>query len=631
MSSTLRIFLLLALMGWSSAAFGDPQINRGVSGVVAPGSVLTLQVVGDKSHNVKLHAVNDPEKNFAPLAGDGASIASGLKVTLPSDLDPGPYYFTLVDNDAVIPGSVDVEPDKIKLISVHPATAYRGDTRKFDFDIVGEGFSINPNSDDVTIEGQGSIVKSRGAGQTACSGKEACLWVANDRLMHIVGYREEDHQGVVNVGIRVGNVTAADQKPLVLARFSGTVVFLLSAAVTAVLFWIVAFIVGSGLANKKAGSKRLTLLESFIFDPQTTSYSLSKLQLLLFSGTFIFGYLYVLLSRWLVQWQFSLPDVPSTIAGLLGISAGTTVASAGLTASRGAKGAGADGPSGADLISTGGVVVPERFQFFVWTIVACGGFIALLVGQDPSKVSNFPDLPSGLLYVMGVSAAGYLGGKAARSPGPILEVLGCKDLGDFGWAILTVQGQNLARDGRFFIDDKELGFPSDDERKQLADAERKSLTNADAGKLTDKLPDSSTEKLVTPTPQLGASDPDLSTQLEIKFVKSAFNGTTGVHKFRIINGDGQFAEKTFTVTPPPKLGTPDKGQPPAISVVPDKGQPPAISGVPDKSQPPAIPAAPDKGRPSAIPAAPDKGRPSAIPAAPGKDPPAGSDPKAKLP
>ncbi len=267
-------------------------------------------------------------------------------------------------------------------------------------------------------------------------------------------------------------------------------------------------------------------MQSFILDPQTNSYSLSKFQLLVFSATFIFGYLYVLLSRWLVQWQFTLPDVPSTIAGLLGISGGTTVASAGLTASLGAKGAGLQQPTGADLISSGGVVIAERFQFFVWTIVACGGFIALLVGQDPAHVTNFPDLPSGLLYVMGVSAAGYLGGKAARKPGPIMENIGVKK-GAAGstWHTLIVQGQNLASNGRFFIDEKELGFPSDEDKAKS--------TN---------FPD----KLVNPTPQLGASDSSFCTQLEITVADSSIDLTQGDHTFRIVNRDGQFADISFT-------------------------------------------------------------------------------------
>jgi hypothetical protein len=507
----------------------SPTVSRGMSGVVAPGSVVTILISGGKSFSVNAHKVNEPDKTFAPLAGTATS--DSLSVRLPAEMDPGAYYFTLADDaDSVIPGSVDVEPERIKLSAVYPATAFRADTRKFNFDIVGENFSINPVNDDVTFEGQGSIVENRGKNKAACNEKNSCLWVENERLMHIVGYSPIHHQGVVNVGVRVGNVTATDQKPLVLAKLSGTVVFILSTAVTGVLFWIVSFIVASGLAKNKVGRRSLNLLQSFIFDPETNSYSLSKFQLLVFSATFIFGYVYVLLSRWLVQWQFSLPDVPSTIAGLLGISGGTTIASTGLTASRGPKGAGLQQPTGADLISTGGVVVPERFQFFVWTIVACGSFVALLIGQDPAKVSNFPELPAGLLYVMGISAAGYLGGKSARKPGPVLENLGVtKPTGKILWATIIVQGQNLASDGRFFIDEKELGFVSDEDKAKFKD-----------------LP----PRLIKPTPQPGASDINFCAQLEIIIANSAIDVTQGDHTFRIVNRDGQFADLSFTADSP---------------------------------------------------------------------------------
>ena len=523
-----------------------PIISSGVSGIVAPGSVLTIHVTGENTHAVTIHSVSDPTQDakFSPIAGD--STPDGLKIFLPPKMDTGPYYFRLTDKaKTVIPGSIDVEPDKIKLLSVFPATAYRGRTDRFDFDIAGENFSTNAENDDVTIEGQGSLVKSRGSQADKCANqKEACLWVENERLMHVVGYRPAAHQGIVNVGIRVGNVVAADKQQLVLARFSGTFVFVLGAALTGLLFWLVSHVVSSGLANKKVGRKRLALLQTFILDPETNSYSLSKFQLFAFAATFIFAYLYVLLSRWLVQWQFSLPDVPNTIAGLLGISAGTTVASAGLTAARGAKGAGFQQPSGADLISTGGVVVPERFQFFVWTIVACGGFLALLIGQDPAKVNDFPELPAGLLYVMGVSAAGYLGGKAARKPGPVLELIAVRQGADDQTPpALIAQGQNLGSDGRFFVDDKELGIVSDADVKQFTKAP---------------------PKRVECTTQIGGgTDTNFCKGLQISVLNTSIDLTKGDHLFRIVNRDGQFADLSFAIPPPAIQSVYEQGNAPS--------------------------------------------------------------------
>ena len=116
-----------------------------------------------------------------------------------------------------------------------------------------------------------------------------------------------------------------------------------------------------------------------------------------------------------------LPDVPSSFSGILAISTGTTLAAAGATAARGSKGSGPITPSAADFITIGGQVVPERFQFFVWTLVACLGFLALLVSQNPATIVGFPNFPDSLLYVMGVSAGGYLGGKLVRAAGPVIR------------------------------------------------------------------------------------------------------------------------------------------------------------------------------------------------------------------
>lgn len=506
------------------------KVTGGVSGVVAPGATLLIPVSGYTSHAVTLHAVSAVGKNVDVL--EGTPVDGGLSIKLPANLDVGSYFFTLGDKDMVVPGSVMVAPASIKLISVYPSVAYQSDTNAFNFNIVGENFSENSLNDDVTIDGRGSIVKVHGASEADCQGKESCLWVENSRTMHLVGYRSESHQGIIKVGVRVGNVAGVDEKPLVLARHSGAFVFLASAAFTLGLFGLVYYIVAKGLSKNNSGRKRLPLLETFIFDPQTNSYSLSKFQLMMFSATFVFGYVYILLSRLLVQWQFSLPDVPMTIVGLLSVSGGTAIAATGLTSALGSKGAGLQHPTGADLISTGGVVVPERFQFFVWTIIACGGFTALLIGQDPAKLSNFPDLPTGLLYVMGVSAGGYLGGKATRKPGPIVEyVIIRQPKGNNPWPTLLVQGQNLASDGRILVDEIELGYPSDADEAMCK-----------------QLP----AKLVTPTPQTGAADPTFSKQLSIIVVNSAVAASLarGNHSFRIVNQDGQFAKVTFSAIQP---------------------------------------------------------------------------------
>ena len=274
---------------------------------------------------------------------------------------------------------------------------------------------------------------------------------------------------------------------------------------------------------------RYSPFASFFLDKETDTYSLSKFQMLLFSVTFIFGYLYVFLCSWLVQWRFVLPDVPAAFSGILGMSAGTTVIAAGATSARGSKGAGGIRPSFSDFITTGGQVVPERFQYFVWTLVACGGFIALLLSQDPATITGFPDIPQGLLYVMGVSAGGYLAGKVTRPPGPVIRNIAW----DNAQKLLVVQGENLSNQGDYFIDGKKLPI-------NIPDAP------ADPNKAS-----SPTKPLIVSTPQEQASDRSFCSELRITITTEAgLDLSTGDHVFRIMNKDAQFADARFTANPP---------------------------------------------------------------------------------
>ena len=176
----------LSMVAWGTVcAQGDQQtpaaavkVTGAVAGVQAPGAALTLPITG-KISSVQIHSATNPQMdaNLAPIPGTATE--SGFKILLPAKLDAGPYYFSFGDNPpTTIPGSIDVEPDKIQLTSVYPTTAYK-QIKKIDFDLIGENFSLNPESDDVTIQGQGSIVNdvNKKRDKKNCSADQACLWV----------------------------------------------------------------------------------------------------------------------------------------------------------------------------------------------------------------------------------------------------------------------------------------------------------------------------------------------------------------------------------------------------------------------------------------------------------------------
>jgi hypothetical protein len=145
--------------------------------------------------------------------------------------------------------------------------------------------------------------------------------------------------------------------------------------------------------------------------------------LILWTAAAIVAYVYLAASQSLVQWKWQLADVPEGLPTLLGLSVGTTALAIGATETRGTKGAGPAHPGFGDFITTGGVLAPERLQFFLWTIIGVFGFVTATLAQDPATVAQLPKVPDNFLPLMGVSAGGYLAGKFVRKPGPVIKQL----------------------------------------------------------------------------------------------------------------------------------------------------------------------------------------------------------------
>jgi hypothetical protein len=150
----------------------------------------------------------------------------------------------------------------------------------------------------------------------------------------------------------------------------------------------------------------------------------------------------------------------------------------------------------------------------VWTLIACIGFVGLILMQNPATVTGFPSFPTGLLYVMGVSAGGYLGGKAVRSPGPILKKVTVAAAANNIDLDVTLTGDNLDKNGKLRIDG----------------ALQASAT--------------------TPTGIAQPQAPDgYCTQLTFTLLQAAQVARGGDHTFEITNTDGVGAQYIFTNTP----------------------------------------------------------------------------------
>ena len=194
------------------------------------------------------------------------------------------------------------------------------------------------------------------------------------------------------------------------ALASGLVALLLALLVLALL----------GVQKKHTGGgQNYNVLQVLFLESETNTYSLSKFQFYCWTVAALFGYAYLVIGRMLVQ-HLGWPDIPGTLPGIVAIGAGTAIGSQFVTTVRGPKGSGAEPPNLSDLVSSGGVVAADRVQMLVWTVFGVAVFLLSVVQQGPGTIAGLTPVPDGMLYMMGLSSLGYLGGKLARKPGPVI-------------------------------------------------------------------------------------------------------------------------------------------------------------------------------------------------------------------
>lgn len=507
-----------------------------------PGQKITIKLSGLSANDDVSAMLTDENGRQTPAPAKVTPDDSAVELTLPADLRIGRYSVLLragapTPLDVPVPGELRVKPNLPKITGIAPEeTAYSHSffDPLFDFRITGDGF----------VPGMTSVITESGdvlAGPETCADttKTPCVVVESPYVVHaknVNRYRES--AGPLQVGVRVGDgrleVRSTDNKKLVLSRIPRKAIF-----AAAVILWIVLAVIVvatvSSIRGRLVGGKRYGIFSMFLLDNQTNTYSLSKLQLLLWSAVSVFAYVYLFLCQLLVQWKWEFPDVPEGLPLLLGISGGAAVTAAAVQNTRGAKGSGPVHPGPADFISSGGVVVAERFQFFVWTIVGVLGFLGLLLAADPAAISVLPKIPDQFLGLMGVSTLAYLGGKAVRSAGPVVrtvlvskgttklepgqEIAGQEAAGqEVETYEIRIDGENLENDAKFRLDDAAAPFTP-------------------VGK-------------VDADPQGSNSNPKFSTRLKVRVRTSSDVGKAlamGTHTIEVVNADGQSGSGTFTI------------------------------------------------------------------------------------
>jgi hypothetical protein len=195
-----------------------------------------------------------------------------------------------------------------------------------------------------------------------------------------------------------------------------------AAAIIALSLGLTVLLLVYGLIKHQPKARRYNALKVLFLDLETDTYSLSRLQFYLWTAAALFGYTYLVIGRMFVQGQ-PWPEVPDNLPAIIGIGTATAVGSQVATTIVGPKGSGNENPSLGDLVTSGGVAAVDRIQMLVWTILGAGAFCVAALRYGPGTIKILDPVPTSMLYMMGLSSVGYLGGKLARKPGPVITEL----------------------------------------------------------------------------------------------------------------------------------------------------------------------------------------------------------------
>jgi len=404
--------------------------------------------------------------------------------------------------------------------SVFPRVIFPNNNGSYSFKVIGSGFSTTGTDNNLIIstKNQDDTFSQVPEIKVCWEGNEKCKkshpdWptatTQSARQLDFVNIKN-DYRGELGIKIRVGD-KVSDLYPITLSHVRYFQPLIWTAVILAVLAAIISLILWRRRAN---------IVNLFFIDKETNTYSLSRLQFYLWTLVAIVSYSYLFISRSFAQGKLEFIDIPDGLPGIVLISAATTVFAVGISDTKGSKGSGQIDPQPSDFISAGGNIVPERLQFFVWTLVGVIIYMIVVIFQNPGQIQGLPTIPSGFLQLSGISSLGYLGGKLARKPGPVISSMDPTTYDESSKELtLVINGSNLSKDATFKIQKGSKEFIN--------------------------LP-----KDVSVTPEIidsEASDASLAKVLKI-VIPSTENNWPKVqlpYKLTICNPDGQFADWQF--------------------------------------------------------------------------------------
>jgi hypothetical protein len=195
-----------------------------------------------------------------------------------------------------------------------------------------------------------------------------------------------------------------------------------------------------------AGQPHYTFFKMLLLEQETQTYSLSRAQFFAWMGAIVWCLTFLYSARGFVDGKWGFPNLGNAVYVFM-ISLGTLVAAQATSLGQGVKGAGEVHPSPSDLLVHGGVLALDRVQQVIWTLIALGMFIHITISTY-ATASALPEIPTELVALMGLSSAGYLGGKLVRGPGPVINQVTARASS----LILNIQGRQFSKEAFVWVD-----------------------------------------------------------------------------------------------------------------------------------------------------------------------------------
>jgi hypothetical protein len=435
--------IVLRTAGWGPASKNDVSLKLGDSELIPVGFqgtdslVFAVPALGNSAPTLGWH------RAVASLGDENHKVVRTMEFG-PFELKPDDRPFAVTD---ILPKVSYPKHGAYEVVIVGTGFSDKGDDqvvfingRKVDvcWEAASKGLCGKAAGAATDSVGSGDAVPSPVPKIPILSGK-----INSDRELVLSGLSTEAHGGRPTIQVALGSGEPSPARTVVLSQLPRELAPALAAVMTLVLCVLIVVIVRrSGPTTTSEGFK-IGAVAALLMDRDTESFSLSRLQFFAWTAVAVFSYLFLALARTLVQGQLDLPEIPSTLPGIVFISAGTSIGAMSVTSFRGPNGTGSVKPSFADLVCSGGVVSADRFQFLTWTIVGVVSFLLVVLRSDPATVSALPSLPEGFLYLSGISAFGYLGGKLARKAGPVIDSA-LVDVGEKLPVQIAISGRNLS-------------------------------------------------------------------------------------------------------------------------------------------------------------------------------------------